>query len=251
MKRTALWISALLSLALLCPPALAAPGAEGGRKAKKARAKRDKGARKRKPTGGYMMMISVLKLDQERAAKITAIAEKYRADTKAWDAENGAKLKELMAAGKKAREDKDREKMKAIGGDMKKLRQGRDDIAAAEKKEVMALLTEDEKVQWAGFSLYRGTIGRYKKLNLTEEQDAKIREICTAAAKDMPDKSDRKAAGAARKKLAQDIEKVLTPEQVEQLKKKPEKKARQPKERKPRAKKGKAKRKGDQPVVVE
>ena len=64
----------------------------------------------------------------------------------------------------------------------------------------------------------------------------------------MPDKSDRKADGAARKRLAEDIEKVLTADQLEELKKKPEKKAREPKEKKPRAKKGKG-GKGANPVI--
>jgi len=238
MKRTALWISALISLALLCPPALAAPGAEGGRKAKKARAKKGRPARKKKPRGEYGIMISVLKMDEAQAERLSQAVRKYQEAVKAWEASpSGLKYKDLSDAAKKARQDKDKEKMKSIMQEMKSVRKERDALVAAERAKIMDVLTPEQKIQWAGFTLYRGTIGRYKRLKLTEEQDAQIREICTAAAKDMPDRSDRRAYGAARKKLAQDIEKVLTPQQAEELKKRPEKK--------PRAKKDKAKRKGN------
>lgn len=246
MKRSALWMSALISLALLCSPALAGREAGGGGKAKKARAKKERPAKKQALRGEYGMMASVLKMDEAQAAKLNEAVQKYQEAVKAWDASaSGQKYKELNAAAKKAREDKDKEKSKSIAQDMKSVRKERDELEAAEKAKIMDVLTPEQRTQWAGFTLYRGTIGRYKKLNLTEEQDAKIRAICTDAAKDMPDKSDRKAAGAARKRLAEDVEKVLTADQLEELKKKPEKKAREPKEKKPRAKKGK----GANPVI--
>ncbi len=252
MRKTVLWTSALISLALLCSPALAGRDAAGGGKAKKARAKKDRGSRKKKLRGEYAIMVSVLKLDDAQAAKVNEAVQKHQEAVKAWEAgASGQNYKELSAAAKKAKKDKDKEKTKSIMQDMKSLRKERDDLRAAQKAEIMAILTDGQKAEWAGFTLYRGTIGRYKRLKLTEDQDARIREICTAAAKDMPDKSDRKAAGAARKKLAADIEKILTPEQLEELKKKPERKPREPKEKKPRGKKAGGRKKGNQPVILE
>ena len=254
MRKTVVWMSALISLALLCAPALADPGAEGGKKARKARTKKEKPARKKKPSGEYGMMVSVLKMDEAQAEKLNQAVQKYQEAMKAWEAgASGQKYKELNDAAKKAREDKDKEKMKSIAQDMKSVRKERDDLEAAEKAKIMEVLTEEQKAEWKGFTLYRSTVGRYKRLNLTEDQDRQLRDLCKASAKDMPPSSDRKAYGAARKKLAQDIEeKILTDAQREELKKQPEKKAREPKERKPREKKAKGgKKKGNQPVILE
>ena len=133
--------------------------------------------------------------------------------------------------------------------EMKPLRKERGELAAAQKAQILAVLTDQQKAEWAGFSLYRSTVGRYKRLQLTEDQGKQVREICQAAAKDLPDRSDKKAYSAARRKLSESIEeKVLTDAQREELKKKaPPKKPREP-----RAKKASGKRaKRNQPVIVE
>jgi len=271
MRKALSWTIALLSLMILCAPAIAAPidaallvprvvvapGEDASANPvgeKKARAKRKKSKTerpgKKKLRGEYSIMASVLKMDEAQTAKLAETVRKYQEAMKAWGSSpNGQKYKELSAAAKQARKDKDKEKMKSISEEMKSLRKEREELATAQKAEVLAILTDQQKAEWAGFSLYRSTVGRYKRLQLTEDQNKQIREICQATAKTLPDRSDRKAYYAARKELSQNIEeKVLTDAQREELKKNaPAKKAREP-----RAKKASGKRaRGNQPVIVE
>ena len=104
-------------------------------------------------------------------------------------------------------------------------------------EQIVAILTPEQKAKWAGFTLYRSVMRRYKRCKLVADQDKQIRDACAAAAKTMPATTDRKGRGAAMKKLYKDIEeKILTDDQREELKKKPE---RVPRAKKPkRAKKG-------------
>jgi len=248
------WLSgALVSLALFCPSALSQE-ADGGGKAKKARKGGDKKAREPKqqgPKGEYAIMAKMLEMDVDQQAKLTDAVEKANQARKDWDASpSGQKYKELSEARKQAAKDKDKEKSKSIGEQIKALQKEQSDMQAAQKAAIMAILNDDQKAKWNGFVLYRGMMGRYKKCNLAEDQDKQLRDLCQAAAKDMPDSSDRKANAAAMKKLGSDIEeKILTDAQRADLKKKPDKAPAEPKKaREKGAGKGK---KANTPVNVE
>lgn len=252
MKRRAWWVSALMALLLACLPAVVAQSADvAGGKPKRARKKRERPQRKPKgPQGEYAIMAKVLNMDTDQQAKLMEIVEANGKAMKEWaTGPSGQKLKELSEASREARKAKDREKMKQISQEMKPLAAERNKLQADRKASIMAILTDEQKAAWAGFVVYRNTMRRFKRCKLTEDQDKQVRDLCSAAAKTMPDSSDRKAYREAVNKLNGEVEeKVLTPEQREELKKRPEKKVREPREKKPRAKKGK---KAGQPVIVE
>jgi len=254
MRKVAWWASAVISLALICPGAFPKDAVGADEKPKKARQKRDKKPRQPKkggPRGEYAIMVKLLEMDTDQQAKLMAAIEKQNQAMKDWEAsQNGQKYKELMAEAKKARADKDKEKMKSIYEQLKAIRKEREELSAAQKAMVMGILTDEQKAKWAGFSLYRTMMGRFKRCNLTEEQQASLRELCQVAAKDMPDRSDRKAYGQAMRKAYESVEeKILTDAQREELKKKPARKPREPREKKPRNKAAKGKKAG--PVIVD
>ena len=93
---------------------------------------------------------------------------------------------------------------------------------------ILATLTPEQKAKWEGFRVYRTLMGRYKRTDLAEEQQTKIRDLAAAAAGDLAglrseDKDARNKAREADKKLRQTIEEnVLTAAQRETLQKKPE-----------------------------
>jgi len=79
-------------------------------------------------------------------------------------------------------------------------------------------------------------MGRFRKANLTEDQQKKIRELAGAAAKELAGAKadDEKAKTEMQAKLAKDIEALLTAEQKESLKA-----AAEPADEKPAAEKKK------------
>ena len=207
---------ALFGLVVACCPLLtgsAGAADAGGKDAKPA-----------KPAvlkGEYAIMPKVLEMDATQTAKLTEAVEAYQKAMKAWDdSDSGKKYKEFEDALKKAKADKDKEKAKSLGDQMKPLVKERSDLQEAQKANIMALLTPEQKAKWAGFNVYRTVIGKYKRVQPTDDQDKQIRQLCQAAAKDMPEASDKKAHGEAIKKLTDEIEqKVLTAAQREELNK--------------------------------
>jgi Spy/CpxP family protein refolding chaperone len=252
-------MSALFALVLACSPAMtdwASAGAEEDASGKKARKKtpregKAKPPKPKGPRGEYAIMASVLEMDDAQKAKLMEAVEASGKAIRDWDnGDSGKKYKELNDARKQAAKDKDKEKIKSIGEQLKPLQKERADLMAAQKTAIMNVLTPEQKAKWAGFELYRNVMRRYKAAKLTEDQDKQLRDLCAAQAPKLPDSSDRKAYGGAMKQLYAEIdEKILTGTQREELKKKPEKQPKEPKakkERQPRAKKG-----GDSPAIVE
>jgi Spy/CpxP family protein refolding chaperone len=251
--RRSTWLTSVAAALLLASSVLvvsspAAAQEDGAKKVRKKKAggDRQKGARKKRLPGEYGIMASVLKIEEPQLAKFNEAVKAYSEAMKAWQAgPDGAKLAELQKAMQEARKAKDKDKAKELGQELKPLMQKRMQVQTEEKARIMAVLTPEQKTTWAGFTVFRSAMGRYKRLKLTKEQEQQVRDLCDAAAKTMPPSSDRKAYGQARKELdASIVEKVLKPEQKEQLKQKPEKGDRQPRDKKPREKragKGKAK----------
>jgi Spy/CpxP family protein refolding chaperone len=257
MKRSR-WAALLVGAAVLCGAALTAsalgPPAEGEprkpRKVRKQKPPRDKAARQKKAKGlkgEYAIMVKILEMDEDQQAKLKQAVADRRAALAAWQkGPNGAKYQDLRKAYAEARKAGKKDELKQLREQMKSLQQERARLMAEQSAKIQALLTPEQKLKWSGFTLYRDCMRRYKRLNPKEDQTKLVREMCAAAAKELGDKSDRKARGAAMRKLQKDIEeKVLDDAQREELKKKPVRKPREkkpagPKERKARA--GKPKR---------
>lgn len=184
--------------------------------AKEKKAKRGKRA-KSGLRGEYAVMASVLKFTD---AQKTQLAEKLKvcaAEAKAWSEANADKLAEIKKQQAEARKNKDKDAMRKIAADSKALRAQGAAIKAKSIAAARAILTPAQKQQWAGFTVYRSIMRRFKRVGLTEDQDRKVRELCNAKAKDIP-ADDKKAAGRAYRELSAAItDSILTPEQKAKL----------------------------------
>lgn len=250
------WLVAVLMGAMLAvSPALAAEGkADNAKPAKEAKAK-DAKAKEPKSSlkGEYSIMAAELKLDDAQKAKLEEAVKANDAAEKAWlDTDNGKKSKTLKDDLAKAKEAKDEAKIKSLGEEAKAISAEQAKMKEEGKAKVMAVLTDDQKAQWAGFSLYRATIGKFKALNLTDEQTKQIRQMADkAAAVKQPEPEKGKKPAAPTAALSKEIEeKVLTDAQKAELAKaheakKPGEDKKAPKDGDPKA----GKNGGTAPVV--
>jgi len=223
MKRVMWLLLGLAVVVLVASPILAAEKAAKGRKSKG-----DPDALR----GEYAIMAGQCELTDAQKADLKAKVKARKEAQKAWMEVNGDKANALREAHKKAREAKDADAVKKARDDLKALDAGRRKIDADTMTAIYAILTPEQKAKWKAFQTYRTLMRRYKRLNPTEAQTAKIREAAAAAVKDLSaaagdDKESRKKRAEADKKLRQTIEEdVLTAAQREALQKKPEKKPR-------------------------
>jgi len=178
--------------------------------------------------GEYGIMASVLGLDEAQKAKLQEALEANRAAEKQWKDDNGAKAEELSKAAAGARTAFDKEKAKKIAGEIKAIKESHGKLEEANKARVMAVLTDEQKTRYAAFKLERQVLQRFgKKIELTEDQQKQMKNLCAEAVKARPAGEDPKAATGADKKLMSEIEqKVLTDAQREALKKPVEKPAK-------------------------
>ena len=223
MKRFTWLLLGLAVVVLAASPILAAQKADKGKKAKGG-----SGALR----GEYAIMVSQCELSDQQKTDLAAKVKARKEAQAAWQQANGEKQKALREAQKKAKEANDTDAMKKARDDLKALDAGRRKIDADTMAAIYAVLTPEQKAKWQAFQTYRTLMRRYKRLNPTEAQTAKIREAAAAAAKDLgaaagDDKDARKKRAEADKKLRKTIEEtILTAEQREALQKKPEKKPR-------------------------
>ena len=220
MKRIAWLLVLAVALTAMNAPIQAKAKKEGAAGAK---AKRDKPKREKKPRGNkgdkgglrgeHAMMAKVLNLTDTQKAQL---AEKLKAcaeETKKWREANADKLAEIKKQQAEAKKNKDKDAMKKIAAQSKELRAEEAKNRGAATAAAMSILTPEQKAQWAGFALYRQVVGKFKKVELTDEQDKKVRDMCNATAKDLPE-DDKKARGKAYKELTTSIiESILTAEQ--------------------------------------
>ena len=220
MRRYGWLLGALAALLLAAPVALAEEAGE--QPAKKKRAKKKRGPReKARLRGEYGMMVSVLKLDEETKAKFEAAVKAGQQALQDWQKGDGAKWKELNTAMREARKNKDKEKMTALGAQLKELNAARAKIMGDNTAKLMELLNDEQKAVWAGFVLRRSLMGRLRRLKLTEDQVAQLQKLCEEKAKTIPAAADRKNAKARREGLnklyAEVGEKILNEEQRTKL----------------------------------
>jgi len=216
MRRYGWFLSALAALCLAAPVSL---GGEAGDRPKKQRpAKKKPGLR-----GEHAMMANVLKLDDETKAKFADVVKAGAAAMQEWTKANGAKWKEVTKALRDARKNKDKDKLKELTPQFNELRKGRDKVMADGKAKVLELLTDEQKAVWEGFILRRTLMRWFKGAKLTDEQKQQMQKLCEEKAKTMPaatDQKSRRARYQAMNKLrAEIVEKVLTDEQREAVKK--------------------------------
>lgn len=152
----------------------------------------------------------------------TTLKEKFKARQdalEAWDKANAEKMTAAQTAVADTRKGTDAEAKKKANSDLKALQEEREQAGEETEKAILAVLTDEQKSQWAGARLAQTTLARHKKDNLTEEQVAKIKSACVIAARDLSGaegdgKKEKQERSTVEKCLKWAIENViLTPEQ--------------------------------------
>ena len=220
MKRVCWLLSLLTVLALICAPGLAQQAGEQPKVKKEKPATQPAGVLR----GEQAMMVSECQLTEEQKAKLEEAVKAHQTALEAWKKEHGQEMKDAEQAAKEKNDEAAmkaaKEKMAALRADMTKLEKDRNET-------IQAILTPEQKEKWAAFQLNRtvlSVMGR-AKVELTEDQKAKIKEMCAKTCKDvaaMPaeqEKEKKQAVADLHKAIA---EQVLTAEQKAQLEKKPE-----------------------------
>ncbi|MDP6636875.1 MAG: hypothetical protein QGG42_18400 [Phycisphaerae bacterium] len=145
-----------------------------------------------------------------------------------WDKANAKKVETAEAAAKDARTKQDAEARKKAASELRQLKTARQESAAQTTAGIIGILTPKQRLAWETFQLYTSTVNRYRRAELTEEQLAKVKVACGAAAKELGEIDEneskpKKIIGAVNQKLRWAIDVlVLTPQQREALAKKPE-----------------------------
>ena len=248
MKRHS-WLVAGLMALLVAGSAIAQDAEKPKRKRseKKARPAAKPKAPARKPGGvSVETLTEVCKLTDEQKAQV---AEKIKAKEdalKAWDeGAKGVQLKELAQKRKDVPKENKEEAAK-LSKEMKDIQAERSKMDKELTDAIFAVLTPEQKQLWEGAQLANRVSGQYRRLDLTDDQKAKIQALCVEAIKaaaappavepDKKGKRPRGPKGPDTKALQAKIEsEVLTVEQQEKLKQ-----ARQPREKKPKPERKKA-----------
>jgi hypothetical protein len=176
------------------------------------------------------LVIRECKLNDEQQK---TIKEKFKLKLEAletWEKANAEKVKAAEEAAKTARQGSDASAKKKAAGDLKELEANRNQATAETDKAILEVLSDEQKLIWAGVELAQATLPRYKKANLTDEQTVKIKAACLVAAKDLAactgdDKKAKQGKTTVQKSLIWAIDNViLTAEQRETVSRKPARK---------------------------
>ncbi len=236
MKKLTWFVGALAAVLLACGPAMAQD--DGAAKAKPEKAKR--AAKAQKPDkaktsglrGEYGIMAGVLGMDDAQKAKLAEAVEANKVAEQQWKEGDGKKIQELSKAAAEAKKAGDKEKAKKIAGEIKAIKESHGKLEEANNARILAVLTDEQKTRYAAFKIERQILQRFgKKIELTEDQQKQMKDLCAEAVKARPAGEDPKAAAGANKKLLGEIEqKVLTDAQREALKKPVKKPVKKPAE---------------------
>ena len=192
-------------------------GAGGAKPKREKKPRGDKKGGKGGLRGEYAIMASTLKFTDAQKAELADKLKACAEASKKWREDNKDKLAEIKKQQAEARKNKDKDAMKKVAEQSKELRAEEAKIRGAAVAAAKAVLTDEQKQQWAGFMVYRQVMRKFKKAELTEEQDKKVREMCDAKAKDIPE-DDKKARGQAYKALSTAItDSILTADQKAKL----------------------------------
>ena len=211
-RRLALVVTVMTSVA---GAALAAPREGGRRKGKQ-------------PEQSLLdTLVRECKIPEAQQAGLKAKIAAREAALTAWDTANAEKVQAAEAAAKEARGKQDADAKKRTAGEVRALKTARDESAAEATQALFATLTDTQKAAWATYELYQSTVARFRRIDLTEDQQAKIKLACGVAAKEIGalDSNDGKAGKAEKAILAKlrwAVEvMVLTAEQRETITRKP------------------------------
>ncbi len=165
----------------------------------------------------YDQLVRECKLTEDQQA---AVKEKIKAlddALAAWDTGNAEKVQAAKDAAREAKTKEDDEAKKKAAEQGKALKTARAEVAAGPTKAIFEVLTKDQQKAWAGYELYQSIAGRYRRVEITEEQQAKIKAACAIAHEEIAAaeaEDDTKTAKDLAKRLRWGVEVfVLTDDQ--------------------------------------
>ena len=195
MKHYMWLLCSLAALALVVAPALAKEK-EAPKVGESVGGEKPKMEKTKSPFGQYAPMIAELKLTDEQKQRMQEVMKVCAEELAAWWQEMG-KMQEKHEAA------------------------------------VVAVLTPEQQAEWKGLKVYLGIVGKFGKIELSEDQKTKIKALCADAAKEMEkqaadmkgkeggkgEKGEKssKGLGEVWQKLQADVAELLTPEQKAKL----------------------------------
>jgi hypothetical protein len=210
----------MAALLLWAPAVLAAEA--GGGEAKQP-------PRESRLPGEYVGIANRLKLDDATRAKFEEAVKANEKVRAVWRQTTFAKVGELSAALREARNAKDEALVKEIEAEQKRF--GAASLAKMEADctaRIMALLNDEQKAVWQGFELRRFLMASLWLTKFSDEQTDKLQTLCEEKVKTLPAITDDeyraardKVYPALRKEV---LETILTDEQRAARNKPPEKK---------------------------
>jgi len=203
----------------------------------------NQGARERGHRGKALEeVIKELQLTQAQEAQVRQIMETHRKELDNWRKENQAKLEEFRQQAQAARDSGDAQKQKALAEKRAELFKSRIELVDKTMKQLGEVLNEEQIAKVKAAMVRGGRPGAgpmqraartgpphpqwgrrpglspmhdaFKSLNLTEDQQAKAKEILEQAGKEA-----RAIMEAARKKITEEVLTDQQRKQLEQLKK--------------------------------
>ena len=172
--------------------------------------------------GKYAVMVTEVRMSSVQRAKLLALVRKQQGGKKTTkSSDNQGEIARLTKAYNEATGAKKGIIASALKAARKKSAGAASGSQADHHKKIMGLLTPAQKLKWGGYKLSKDPALKFEGITLTEKQIKRIRTICDAAAKDLPDEAadvDPKVAAKARQSVlrnvrSQIIYEVLTPEQ--------------------------------------
>jgi len=192
---------------------------------------KDKGAKTaKKPrdvvAGEYKIMVGELKMTPQQQTDMRKILTTHKEQRDALRKTNAPKIESLKKRYAEAKAKKDKAAMKQIRKEGRPLHKAEIQLNEKKKADVLALLTPEQKKQYAVYNAYRQSLRKFSKAKLTNNQKARVKTLAAADAGNFGD--DRKANRAAQAALNAKVAELLTEEQKAAMAKKPAKKVKAP-----------------------
>ncbi len=177
--------------------------------------------RRRKPTtrkktrlwGMHAQMVKVCGLNEKQQLRIVELNALRREAGKKYRAQNAEIIKTLRAKIAEANRNKDKQAKKDAHTQIRSFRFKQREIDVHWQKQIMAVLTPEQKVQWSRYQTMLSVMRRFGNVKLTDAQKTKIKAACAKFTKGV-NMSDKKARRKTMKILAEYIRKeILTHDQ--------------------------------------
>lgn len=225
---------ARIALALALLAVLFAPAVLPAGEAKSAEAPEAKPAEKAEAaeksaapelTGEYATMaleVNLAKKQQKQIAQTVAEANKTLAE---WREANKAKIEAANAALTQARQAGDRQALQQALVEAQPLFRERQRLQQTYHKKVMDTLTDEQRVKWVGFVLWRTLTSQAKSLALTAAQSDQARALSNTAAEKLLVLPKGEEATQADAQTAHNIQQELVKNFIEDILTDPQRKA--------------------------